>query len=60
MDPEDSCTGVGCDGHRGEAAEQPLVDRSVEGLADEVLIGRRDEHGPSGKDHVTDAAGCFQ
>src|SRR5215467_12971808 len=38
--------------HRGrrERAVQPLVEWYVEGLADEVLVGQRDQNRPAGRD----------
>ena len=42
----------GRDGGRGQGALQPLIDRQVQGLADEVLVGQRHQHRPTGGDQL--------
>ena len=39
---------------RGQRPHQPLVEGAVEGLADEVLVGQRDQHRPAGGDHLVE------
>ena len=48
--------------HRGrrQRADQPLADRQVERLADEVLVGQRDQHRPAGGDQLVEPPGGLQ
>ena len=55
--PEHPGAEPGGDRRRGQRALEPVVERHVEGLADEVLVGQRHQHRPAGRRPARRAGG---
>ena len=47
-------------GRRGQRAFEAVADRRVEGFADEVLVGQRDQYRPAGRDQFVEPVGDRQ
>jgi hypothetical protein len=55
VDPEDLGSEPRAQGRRRQRAGQPVTDRKIQRLADEVLAGKADQHRPAGPDELVES-----